>query len=47
MTPTDYEDLPDAIKALIKPRQWLWTPDKQRLLDDMLVPDCEDELEEE
>lgn len=40
----DYENLPKVIQSAITPKEYAWLPDaeRNRLIDDMTLPEAED-----
>lgn len=41
----EYERLPEAIKSMITPKEFMWMPDEERnnILEDMTLPEVEED----
>lgn len=46
-THDSYDDLPEGVKMIVTRDGYKYTPDKDRLVQDIVNPDLEDDLEDE
>jgi hypothetical protein len=44
---SDYNSLPECIRSNINESEYLWAPDKERVILELTMPDEEEEIEDD